>query len=52
MPVFKTDISKAIKLEDLPKEAIDYIKYIEEKTEAHIKYISVGPKREEYIEVK
>lgn len=52
LPGFKTDISKARKLEDLPKEAIDYIKFIEEKTEAPIRYISVGPEREEYIKVK
>lgn len=51
LPGFKQDISKARKLEDLPKEAIDYIKYIEEKTECKIKYISVGPERDAYIEV-
>ena len=39
LPGFKTDISKARKLEDLPKEAIDYIKFIEKATESKIKYI-------------
>lgn len=52
LPGFKKDISKARTLEDLPKEAIDYIKFIEEKTGAPIKYISVGPEREAYIEIK
>ena len=51
LPGFKTDISKARKLEDLPKEAIDYIKFIEKATESKIKYISVGAEREAYIEV-
>lgn len=49
---FKKDISKARKIEELPKEAIDYIKYIEKATDASIKYISVGPERDAYIEIK
>ncbi len=51
LPGFKQDISKIRKFEDLPKEAKEYIKYIEEATEAPIKYISVGPERDAYIEV-
>lgn len=51
LPGFKADISKARKLEDLPKEAVDYIKFIEKETEAPIKYISVGPEREAYIKI-
>ena len=47
---FNCDISKARKKEDLPKEAINYIKYIEEKIGVPIKYVSVGPKRDEYLE--
>lgn len=54
-PVYKTfkgwkkDISGCRKKEDLPKEALDYIKFIEEATEANIKYVSVGAEREAYI---
>jgi len=54
-PVFKTlkgwhcDLSKCRKKEDLPKEAIDYIKFIEEACGCYIKYVSVGPEREAYI---
>lgn len=51
LPGFKADISRARKLEDLPKEAVDYIKFIEKETEAPIKYISVGPEREAYIKI-
>ena len=49
---FKCDISKARKKSDLPKEAINYIDYIEEVIGTPIRYVSVGPKRDEYIEYK
>lgn len=52
LPGFKKDISQARSLEDLPKEARGYIQFIEQATGAPIKYISVGPEREAYIEVK
>lgn len=54
-PVFETvkgwhcDISKCRKKEDLPKEALDYIKYLEKACECHIKYVSVGAERDAYI---
>ena len=43
------DISACRKKEDLPKEALDYIAYIEKACECHIKYVSVGPERDAYI---
>ncbi len=43
------DISKCRKPEDLPKEAYDYIKYIEKAVDSKIKYVSVGASRDEYI---
>ncbi|MBP3495675.1 MAG: adenylosuccinate synthase [Clostridia bacterium] len=46
-----TDISGCRKIEDLPKEALDYIKYIEKNMNCPIKYVSVGPSREQYIEM-
>ena len=46
---FKTDISGCRKKEDLPKEALEYIKYIEDSVGCPIKYVSVGPMREDYI---
>ena len=49
---FKCDISKCRKPEDLPKEALDYVKYIEKAVGCHIKYVSVGAARDEYIEMK
>lgn len=54
-PVYKTlkgwkcDISGARKLEDLPKEAIEYIDFIEKAVGAKMKYISVGAERDAII---
>ena len=48
---FKADISKCRKPEDLPKAAIDYIKYIEEAVGCPIRYVSVGPDRYDYIKM-
>lgn len=46
---WKCDISKCRKKADLPKEAIKYIEFIEKTVGAKIKYVSVGPERDEYI---
>lgn len=48
---WKCDISSCRKLEELPENAVKYIEYIEKVTECKIKYVSVGAKREEYIEI-
>ena len=45
------DISKCRKKEDLPKEALDYIHYIERACECKIRYVSVGAERDAYIEM-
>lgn len=45
------DISGCRKLEELPKAAREYIKYIEKAVGCKIKYVSVGAEREEYIVV-
>ena len=46
---WKRDIRGITKYEELPKEARDYIEFIEEKLGKKFKYISTGPKREEMI---
>jgi len=51
LPGFHTDVSQCRKPEDLPKEAMDYVKYIEEKMGCPIKYVSVGAERHEIIEM-
>ena len=56
-PVFESvkgwncDISKCRKLEDLPKEALDYIRYLEKACGCKIKYVSVGAERDAYIQM-
>jgi len=46
---WNTDISKARKKKDLPKEAREYIEFIEKAIGSKIKYVSVGAEREAYI---
>ncbi len=54
-PVFETlpgwncDISGCRTPEELPREALSYIAYLEEKVGCHIKYVSVGAERDQYV---
>ncbi|MCL2053966.1 MAG: adenylosuccinate synthase [Oscillospiraceae bacterium] len=48
---FKADISKCRTFEDLPKEAAQYIRFIEKAVNCKIKYVSVGANREEYLTI-
>ncbi len=52
LPSFKDDISKITTYANLPKAAKDYVEYIAEALGVDIAYVSVGPKREQTIEVK
>lgn len=45
------DISKCRKKEDLPKEALDYVRYLEKACDCKIKYVSVGAERDAYVEM-
>lgn len=49
LPGFKFDISACRRAEELPKEALEYIRYIERAVNCPIKYVSVGAARDEYI---
>ncbi len=49
MPGWKVDISGIRTWEELPKEARDYVEYIEKEIGCHIKYVSVGAERDAYI---
>ncbi len=44
-----TDISGCREFSDLPEAARNYIKYIEKAVGCPVKYVSVGPEREQYI---
>lgn len=48
---WKKDISHVRKFEDLPKEAQDYVKYIENFVEVPVKWIGVGQERDAIITV-
>ncbi len=49
LPGWKEDISKARILSDLPKNAQDYVKYLEEISGAPMSAIGVGPGRDQTI---
>jgi adenylosuccinate synthase len=49
LPGWEEDISKARAVSDLPKNAQDYVKYLEEISGAPISAIGVGPGRDETI---
>ena len=51
LPGWQGDISACRSLDELPKEAVDYIKYIEKAVDCKISYVSVGPDREQYIKL-
>ncbi len=46
---WKSDISGCRSFDALPENAKKYIRYIEEKTQCKIKYVSVGAEREQYM---
>ena len=49
LPGWQADLSHCRRVEDLPAEALSYIRYIEEKVNCKIKYVSVGPERDQYV---
>ena len=49
LPGFHCDVSGCRSKEDLPAEALDYIRYIEKAINCPIKYVSVGAERDAMI---
>lgn len=49
LPGWHCDISRCRKAGELPKEALDYIKFLETAVACPVKYVSVGAEREAYI---
>jgi len=45
-----TDVRNITSYDDLPKELIEYIEYIEKETEVAVKIVSLGPDRKETIQ--
>ena len=52
LPGWKEDISSAKAVKDLPPQARNYLKVIEERTAVPFSLVSVGPGREETIKLK
>lgn len=51
LPGWQEDISSARRLDQLPQEARDYLKRIEQITEVPLSIVSVGPMRDQTIEL-
>ncbi len=49
LPGWKTDITDCRTFEELPKEARDYIAFLEDLAEVPVSMIAVGPSREQTI---
>ena len=49
LPGFGCDISGCRTVEELPKEALQYVRYLESAVGCRIKYVSVGPDRDQTI---
>ena len=49
LPGWKEDISQVKKQQDLPKEALGYVRFLEKALGRRISLVSVGPSREQMI---
>jgi adenylosuccinate synthase len=48
-PGFSQDVSNAKSLSELPKEALDFVRFIESEVECPLSIVSIGPGREQTI---
>ena len=51
LPGWKVDITNVRRFDDLPAEARSYVTYIQDRIDVPVRWISVGPKREEMIHI-
>lgn len=49
LPGWKADISGVRRFEDLPREAQDYVGFVEKETGVPVRYVSVGPERDQTV---
>ena len=49
---WQCDLTKITNEEDLPQAFLDYVKFLEDELEVPVKFISIGPDREQTIERK
>ena len=50
-PGFDCDVSGCRSVSDLPDAARRYIDYIERTADCHVRYVSVGPDRDDYVDM-
>jgi adenylosuccinate synthase len=50
LPGWKTDLSQATSLDDLPPEAKKYVAFLAEQVGVHIRLVGVGPGREQFVD--
>lgn len=48
---FNCDVSDCRRVADLPDAARRYIDYIEKASDCHVRYVSVGPGRDDYVDM-
>lgn len=51
LPGWKTDLTEVREKDQFPKELVDYILFLEKELQVPIRYVSVGPDREQIIEM-
>ena len=49
LPGWQTDLSGATERHDLPREAVDYVSFLERQMGVPIRFVCVGPGREQYL---
>ena len=49
LPGWKTDITGVRRFEDLPQRAQDYVLFVEKRIRTPIKWVSIGPHRDQVI---
>jgi adenylosuccinate synthase len=51
LPGWKTDLTKVREKEQFPKELSEYIRFLEKELKVPVRFVSVGPDREQIIEL-
>ena len=49
LPGWQTDLTEATERHDLPREAVDYVSFLERQIGVPIRFVCVGPGREQYL---
>jgi len=50
LPGWRTDLSQATSLDDLPPAARNYVAFLADQVGVHIRLVGVGPGREQFVD--